>query len=236
MKILLQKGAKESFCNLRYVEVSDCNKLLTIFQFNTLEGLSMPKLLTVTISNCASVEEIFDLQKVNFEESHSRAVMYHQLQQLNINRLPKLKHIWNKDAQTELSFENLQEVDVFNCLRLKDLFPASIARSLLQLVQLDVEHCNEVEEIVAKEGEAKEAARFVFPKVTSIRLYRLPQLRTFYRGAHSSKWEVLKELEVDGCDKIELLASQLSCFQENNIEESSIDISVQPPFFLVEKV
>ncbi|KAK3200418.1 hypothetical protein Dsin_023833 [Dipteronia sinensis] len=300
LKILWQKGAKESFCNLKSMKVSDCNKLLTICQFNTLEGLSMPKLLTVTISkcasveeifdlqkvnfeeshsrpvmnplqklyllvlpklkhiwkkdpqaklsfeelpmpkslivsDCASVEEIFDLQKVNFEESHSRAVINHQLQQLNINWLPKLKHIWNKDPQAELSFENLQKVDVSNCESLKNLFPASIARNLSQLVELNVDSCGKLEDIVAKEREAKEAARFVFPKVTSITLDTLPELRTFYRGVHSSKWEVLKELKVVGCDKIKLLASQLSCFQENNIEESYIDISVQPSFFLVEK-
>ncbi|TXG65706.1 hypothetical protein EZV62_006981 [Acer yangbiense] len=299
LKILWQKEAKESLCNLKSVKVSDCKELLTIFQFNTLEGLSMPKSLTVTISNCASVKVIFDLQKVNFEESHSRAVTYrlqklyinglpklkhiwkkdpqeelsfeelpmpksltvsncasvkeifdlqkvnfeeshsrpvtYQLQKLYISGLPKLKHIWKKDPQEELSFENLQRVYVSDCQSLKDLFPASIGRSLLQLVELNVINCGKLEEIVAKEGEAKEAARFVFPKVTSIRLEGLPELRTFYRGVHSSKWEVLKELKVVGCDKIELLASQLSCFQENNIGESYIDISVQPPFFLVEK-
>ncbi|KAK2640649.1 hypothetical protein Ddye_028444 [Dipteronia dyeriana] len=150
----------------------------------------MPKSLTVTISNCASVEEIFYLQKVNFEESHSRSVPC-RLQELIINGLPKLKHIWKKDPQAELSFENLQKVDVSNCESLKDLFPASIARSLSQLVELNVDSCGKLEEIVAKEGEAKEAARFVFQKDTSIRLIGLPQLRTFYRGVHSSKWKVL---------------------------------------------
>ncbi|TXG65713.1 hypothetical protein EZV62_006988 [Acer yangbiense] len=232
LKILWQKGVMESFCNLKSVKVSRCNELLTIFQFNTLEGLSMPKSLSVY--DCASVEEIFDLQKVNFEESHSRAIMY-PLQKLTIHGLPNLKHIWNRDPQAGLSFENLQEVSVSDCRSLKDIFPASIARSLSQLVELNVYECGKLEEIVAKEGEAKEAARFVFQKVTSIALSNLPELRTFYRGVHSSKWEVLKELKVVNCDKIELLASQLSCFQENNIEKSYIDISMQPPFFSVEK-
>ncbi|TXG65720.1 hypothetical protein EZV62_006995 [Acer yangbiense] len=159
----------------------------------SFEELPMPKLLTVI--DCDSIEEVFDLQNVNFEDSHSGAITQ-QLQELHIYELPKLKHIWNKDPQAELSFENLQEVYVANCQSLKDIFPASIARSLLQLVHLNVYECGKLEEIVAKEGEAKEAARFVFPKVTSIRLNRLSQLRTFYRGVHSSKWEVLKELTV----------------------------------------
>ncbi|KAK2640678.1 hypothetical protein Ddye_028473 [Dipteronia dyeriana] len=190
----------------------------------------MPKSLSVY--EFASVEQIFDFQKVNFEESHSRAVAY-QLQQLHIKGLPKLKHIWNKDAQTELSFESLQEVDVFNCLRRKDLFPASVARSLLQLVQLNVDRCGKLEEIVAKEGEAKAAVRFSFSKVTSVGFNELPQLRTFYPGVHSSKWLALKELEIVDSDKIELLASELFSFQENN--ESHIDTLAQQPLFLVDK-
>ncbi|KAK3200438.1 hypothetical protein Dsin_023853 [Dipteronia sinensis] len=205
LKIVWHKRAKESFCNLKSIEVI----------------------------NCALVEEIFYFEKVNFEESHSRAVTS-QLQQLRIKGLPKLKHIWHKDAQAELSFENLQKVEVSNCQSLKDLFPASIARSLLQLIQLKVERCGKLEEIVAKEGESKAAVRFVFPEVTSIGLYNLPQLRAFYPGVHSSKWLVLKELEIVGCDKIELLASELLSVQENN-EESHLDIPAQQPLFLVEK-
>ncbi|KAK2640686.1 hypothetical protein Ddye_028481 [Dipteronia dyeriana] len=56
--------------------------------------------------------------------------------------------------------------EVSDCRSLKYLFPASIAKSLSQLVKLEVENC-EVEEIV-------------FPKATSITLNELTQLRTLY--------------------------------------------------------
>ncbi|TXG65740.1 hypothetical protein EZV62_007015 [Acer yangbiense] len=184
---------------------------IKISQSNNLKMFSMPRLLTVGVSGCALLEEnfdlqkIFDLQNVNFEESHSGAITQ-QLQELYISRLPKLKHIWNKDPQAVLFFKSLQKVEVYNCQNLKDVFPASIGRSLLQLVKLNVYDCGKLEEIVAKEGEAKAAVRFVFPE----------------------------ELEVVGCDKIELLASELFSFQENN-EESHLEIPAQQPLFLVEK-
>ncbi|KAK3200436.1 hypothetical protein Dsin_023851 [Dipteronia sinensis] len=217
---------KVTFPSLEEIKISESNNL-------TIAQESFCNLKSMEFINCASVEEIFDLQKVNFEESYPRAVTHHQLQKLYIKGLPKLKQIWNKDPQAELSFKSLQQVEVSDCQSLKDIFPASIARNLSQLVKLDLENCGLVEEIVAMEGEAKASARFVFPKVTSIRLNKLPQLRTFYPGVHSSKWLFLKELEVISCDKIELLASQLLSFQENN-EESHLDKSAQP-LFLVEK-
>ncbi|KAK2640660.1 hypothetical protein Ddye_028455 [Dipteronia dyeriana] len=194
----------------------------------------LPMLESLTVDECNSLEEIFDLQKENFEESYSTAVTS-QLQQLCISRLPKLKHLWNiKDPQAELSFNSLEQVNVSDCQILKDIFPASIARSLSQLEKLDVQNCEQVEEIVAMEVEAKAAATiFDFPRVTSIRLYNLPRLRTFYPGVHSSKWSGLKELEVVHCDKIEL-ASELFSFQENN-QESHLDTPTQQPLFWVEK-
>ncbi|TXG65739.1 hypothetical protein EZV62_007014 [Acer yangbiense] len=328
LKMVWHKRAKESFFNLKSMEVSNCNSLLTIFQFSmprlltvgvsgcalveenfdlqkvnfeklnirglpklkhiwkkdpqaklSFEELPMPKSLTV--SNCDSIEVIFDLQKVNFEESHSRAVT-NQLKMLYISWLPKLKHIWKKDPQAKLSFEELPKLEsltVSYCDSIEEIFDlqnvnfeeshsGAITQQLQELcidelpklkhiwnkdpqAQLffksqrklevyncqnlkDVENCGQVEEIVAKEGEAKAAVRFVFPEVTSIKLNNLPQLRTFYPGVHSSKWLVLKELKVVGCDKIELLASELFSSQENN-EESHLEIPAQQPLFLVEK-
>ncbi|KAK1548743.1 hypothetical protein Q3G72_010219 [Acer saccharum] len=100
------KKAKESFCNLKSMQVRDCYSLLTIFQF------SMPRLLTVGVNGCALVEENFDLQKVNFEE-------------LDISRLPKLKHIWNKDPQAKLSFKELpmpKRLSVGDCDSIEEIF------------------------------------------------------------------------------------------------------------------
>ncbi|TXG65745.1 hypothetical protein EZV62_007020 [Acer yangbiense] len=248
LKMVWHKRAKESFFNLKSMQVSDCNSLLTILQF------SIPRLLTVGVSGCALVEENFDLQKVNFEE-------------LYIRGLPKLKHIWNKDPHVKLSFEELpmpKRLSAGYCDLIEEIFDlqnvnfeeshsGAITQQLQELIIsslpklkhiwnkdpqtelfFNVLYCGQMEEIIAKEGEAKAVVIFVFPEVTSIKLNKLPQLRTFYPGVHSSKWLALKELEVVGCDKMELLASELFSFQENN-EESQLEIPAQQPLFLVEK-
>ncbi|TXG48780.1 hypothetical protein EZV62_024655 [Acer yangbiense] len=197
---------KDSFRNLKSMEVTWCNKLLTIFQSNMLERIM--RLESLIVSDCYLIEEIFDLRGVEFEEeSHPETETQTQLRELDIISLPKLKHIWNKDPQ-KMFYKKLSSVKVCNCKSLKYLFPFSIAQSLSELEQLHVYNCG-VEEIVADEGEAKEAVTFVFPRITSLMLNYLPRLETFYRGVHTLQWRNLKKLSMHHCDKAELFASEL---------------------------
>ncbi|KAK3200789.1 hypothetical protein Dsin_024204 [Dipteronia sinensis] len=206
LKIICQEEqlAKDFICNLKSMIVRRCNRLLTIFKFNTLEVFSRLELLFVL--DCNSLEEIFDIPEVNFEKSHPAAVI--QLRELEMFFLPKLKHIWNKDPKGKLSFQNLERVEVSYCKSLKYLFPSSIARSLPQLEKLDIRNC-ELEAIVTNENVAEATSRLVFPRVTFLKLEGLHQLTTFCRGVHTSKWPALKALQMSHCDKIDILASEL---------------------------
>ncbi|KAK2640651.1 hypothetical protein Ddye_028446 [Dipteronia dyeriana] len=143
----------DSFCNLKSLEVTRCNKLLTIFQSNKLERIT--KLESLTVCDCDLVEKIFDLQGMDFEESHSEVES--RLRKLVIKGLPKLKHIWNKDPQKMFSFQKLNNVEVHHCMSLKYLFPVSITESLLELEQLDVYYCGVEEFVVDDQGEANVA-------------------------------------------------------------------------------
>ena len=217
---------KDSFCNLKSLEVTNCNKLLTIFQSNMLERIL--RLESLIICDCELVEQIFDLQGVYFEESNPAKETL--LRELNIVDLPKLKHIWNKDPHKMFSFQKLNSVKIHHCMSLKYLFPVSIAESLCELEQLCVDNCG-VEEIVGDDQrETKVAVTFVFPQLTSLELKYLPQLKTFYRGVHTSQWQNLKWLTMCDCDKVELFASELFNFQENN--KGQHGSSVQPLFIV----
>ena len=95
---------------------------------------------------------------LNFEERHSKA----RLKELYIHGLPKVTHVWRKEPQVMLSFPKLQIVRVSGCKNLENLFPASIARNLFKLEELEMVNCG-VEEIVLKEERAKGTVKFVFP-------------------------------------------------------------------------
>ena len=90
-----------------------------------------------------------------------------QLREFFVDHMSNLKHIWNEDPKGMLSYRKLQKVTVFLCPNLENLFPASVARSLLNLVSLDVSECGLLKEIIAKGGVNELADRLLFPKLSS---------------------------------------------------------------------
>ncbi|TXG66102.1 hypothetical protein EZV62_007377 [Acer yangbiense] len=221
---------EDSFRSLKSVKVKECNNLLTIFKFNMLERFT--RLESFSVTSCNSLEEIFDLQEENVE-TWSHSTVSSQLRELDLCSLPKMRHIWNKDPRRKLSFQKLNKVTIGYCRSLENIFPASIARNLSQLEHLYMFGCDVMEKIVAEEegADLEAVTRFDFPRLTSLELRGLSQLRYFYPGRHTAEWPALNKLSISYCtDKIGLLASE-----ENN-EEGKLNILVQQPLFFVKKV
>ena len=63
----------EFCCKLKQLVIFRCNKLLNVFPSNILKGVQ--SLDDVQISDCDSIEEIFDLQGVNCKEIHDNATI-----------------------------------------------------------------------------------------------------------------------------------------------------------------
>jgi len=220
--------AVDSFCKLQTLNVAFCENLMNVFQSNMLARFQ--SLVELAINDCGSLEEVFELQGPNVEGTHAVTVI--QLEKLYLCRLPKMKHVWNKDPQESFSFQNLKHVSALACESLKSLFPASAARCLMRLEQLHIFDCG-VEEIVAGEGEgAKAITRFVFPQVNDIRLIGVPRLKCFYPGRHSTEWPMLKEMCVNGC-QVDIFASELL---SEALQESQLDISAKQSLSLVDEV
>ena len=222
--------AEDSFFKLQSLFVQYCENLVNIFESNMLTRFQ--NLETLEVSCCGSLQEAFELQRHDVRESHIVTAI--PLKRLMLRRLPKMKQVWTKDPQGIFSFQNLQKISVWECESLQSLFPASVARCLMQLENLRIADCG-VEEIVSREDGAEAIERFVFPKVTLLLLGKLPKLKWFRRGVHTSKWPLLKELEVSGCDQIEIFTSKLLNFQET-VEQSQLETSIQQPLFLIEEV
>ena len=221
--------AEDSFFKLQSLSVQYCENLVNIFESNMLTRFQ--SLERLVVGYCGSLQEVFELQRHDVRESHVTAI---PLKRLILRCLPKMKQVWNKDPQGIFSFQNLQVKSFWECESLQSLFPASVTRCLMQLEDLRIVDCG-VEEIVSREEIAEAAASFVFPKVTLLVLYKLPKLKWFCRGVHTSEWPLLKELCVRGCDQIEIFTSKILNFQET-VEQSQLETSIQQPLFLVEEV
>ncbi|KAJ6918311.1 hypothetical protein NC651_012518 [Populus alba x Populus x berolinensis] len=221
----------DSFCKLKTLHVWRGKNLLNIFPSSMLGRFHNLEYLLITA--CDSVEEIFDLQAlINVEQR--LAVTATQSGAVHLSNLPQLKHVWNRDPQGILSFHKLCTVDVKGCPGLRCLFPASIALNLPQLEELRIENCG-VEEIVAKDEGLEEGPEFLFPKVTDLHLEKLPELKRFYPGIHTSEWPRLKTLRVNDCEKIEIFPSEIKCSHEPS-REDHMDIEGQQPLLPFRKV
>ena len=90
-----------------------------------------------------------------------------------------------------------------------------------------------MEEIVAMEEEL-EMTKFVFPRITSLSLRLLPELKCFYQGKHTSKWPSLKSLTISKCDKVKIVALNELSFIDT--DELGDHVPAQQALFLNEKV
>ncbi|GKV27868.1 hypothetical protein SLEP1_g36988 [Rubroshorea leprosula] len=180
-----------SFCRLISLKVGNCEKLSTVFPCTDILGKVLKSLEVLSIYRCGSLEGIFEIAEFNVKQTH--AVIDTKFKELNIEGLPRLKHVWNKDSQGTLTFHDLESVKVSYCGSLKNLFPASIGKNLLQLQKLHLYWCG-VEEIVTMgEQEARAIVSFEFPQVTSLKLEVLPRLQCFYPRKHTTMWKMLKK-------------------------------------------
>ena len=205
---------EDSFSKLKLLEISRCDKLLNLFPSNIFKGLQSLQILE--INKCDALEEIFDLKGINGKETE------------DITATQSGNSLFYKDIQGLSIFQNLQSFKVIGCPRLKYVFPVSVAKTLMRLQDLLIDCCG-VETIVANEGEDEAMLSFPFPKLTSLKFVKLPQLKTFCFGKFTLTWPLLKELEMSDCDKVDILFHGMGL-------KDDLDDKIQQSLFLVEKV
>ena len=154
-----------------------------------------------------------------------------QLRDLRLSNLPKLKYVWSLDLQAIMTFQNLRTVEVFNCKILRSLFPVSVAKSLEQLESLTIHDCG-FEEIVALEEGVETTIKFVFPRITSLYLKSLSELKYFYPRKHTLEWPSLKRLRIKNCDKVKIIVSN----ELRERDELGQHLQIRQPLFPIEKV
>ena len=144
------------------------------------EGFQCLKILRVFA--CEDVEYV--INATSHQTSHDA---FPSLESLEFSDLCNLKEIFHSQSPERSfsnswldCFRNLRSLFLLRCSRLKNVFSLSIARGLVQLQQLAIDSCADMEEIFPKEGEDEKALDVIrFPELTSIELSILPKLIGF---------------------------------------------------------
>ncbi|KAH1240865.1 Disease resistance protein [Glycine max] len=176
----------DSFSSVTSVNIDSCNKLDKIFPSH-MEGW-FASLNSLKVYSCESVEVIFEIKDSQ--------------QVVDVRRLPKLEQVWSRDPGGILNFKKLQSIEMDDCKRLRNVFPASVAKDVPKLEYMSVSECHGIVEIVASEdGSETNTEQLVFPELTYMRLYELSSIEHFYRGRHPIECPKLKKLSVWECNK-----------------------------------
>ncbi|KAL4637752.1 hypothetical protein ACB092_03G098800 [Castanea dentata] len=219
------------FGKLETMTVSGCTNLTNIIPPNMLRTLR--NLKELKIYDCNSLEEVFEIQGTsNVEESRDIAAA--ELISLELRNLEKVKNVWSMDPQGIITFAKLGTIEIDGCSCLKSVFPTSVAKALSQLEALEIKDCAMMEEIVAKEEGAETTTLFVFLKLTTLRLYNLPELKSLYPERNISEWPSLKTLDIQKCNILKMFGSNESSMQETNGLGHYANLIEQPLFFVEE--
>ncbi|XP_045801140.1 uncharacterized protein LOC123895011 [Trifolium pratense] len=110
----------------------------------------------------------------------------------------RLKNI----VPSSVLFENLEQLQVYDCAGLEIIMKSSTASSLQKLRKLCIIGCEKIEEIIASDDE-NDASEIAFMKLEYLRLSNLPRLRSFCMGRHGFRFPLLRELFVIDCPIME---------------------------------
>ncbi|PSS09622.1 Disease resistance protein [Actinidia chinensis var. chinensis] len=183
--IHIWKGSlhRVNLCKLRVVFLVSCIKVRRTFPPSLVQKLvHLDRLL---VYGCSNLEEIFGT---------------HNEQQIEIV-------VPGKSLGTNMSLRNLTTVGVYECDKLRYIFPLSIARGLVLLQYLNIECCAMVESIVEEEkGEETESSieKIVFPDLREITLDNLHNLTCFCKGRYAVEYPYLEEMYLVNCPKMEI--------------------------------
>ncbi|BBG96450.1 NB-ARC domain-containing disease resistance protein [Prunus dulcis] len=157
------------------------------------------------------VNVVFDLER------HVSA--FSQLQKLEVEFLDELEHLWKNVQLGFQGFQNVRSLTIGGCYSLKYLCPYEIYKLLVNLQQVNIFHCENMETIVLEAAsiedniheEGKETggsgAMTLFPKLlNSFDLVYLPRLERFSPDAYSFAWSSsTRTMQLINCPKLKTL-------------------------------
>jgi hypothetical protein len=87
---------------------------------------------------------------------------------------------------------------------LEYIFTSSTLESLKQLKELTVAECKAMQVIVKEDTEHTEKSKsiIVFPRLKSLTLADLPDLKGFFLGKNEFKWKALEKVKIYGCPQM----------------------------------
>ncbi|XP_022745269.1 uncharacterized protein LOC111295800 [Durio zibethinus] len=166
-------------------------------------------------------------------------IIFQSLRLLRLYDLPELRVAW-KDPVEVVNFQNLTRLCVDSCRRLRYILSPTIARNLPQLSSLWIIECEELGQIIEKDGQTSSRGHHLqpirFPNLTEIHIYSCENLKCLFPVSVAHGLPKLQILRVVNVSKLEQVFEQ-SGDEANGSEEKGKVIQIpQLGTLLLEKL
>ncbi|KAL7615014.1 hypothetical protein Lser_V15G04815 [Lactuca serriola] len=183
--------------NSKKIYISTCPALSRVFPWFVVGQLN--KLEELYIWECKSMVEIFESKEINKDGVDSTTnVGDGSDDTCTAITLPRSANM------TLLQLPNLTILHIKKCEVLEYIFTSSTLESLKQLKELTVAECKAMQVIVKEDTEHTEKSKsiIVFPRLKSLTLVDLPDLKGFFLGTNEFRWKALEKVKIYGCPQM----------------------------------
>ena len=185
----------------KQIQIDRCPSLSRVFPSYVVGQLN--KLEDLRIWRCESMVELFEIEGVNNDGTGNVGD-----DTCTTITIPKSANM--------IQLPNLTKLYIINCEVLEYVFTSSILASLKQLKELYVTECKALQVIVKEDGSTSNS--IVFPRLKSLTLTHLPNLKGFFLGMNEFRWPLLEKVMIYGCPQMVIFTSGHSMApQLNNI-------------------
>ncbi|EOY12400.1 Cc-nbs-lrr resistance protein, putative [Theobroma cacao] len=216
----------QDFQLVNLINLSSENFLISSPSLEKLKVCNCPKLRNFTIQKEVNeqiqLEELYLSELVNSFQlrisancnqeyiavgSHEQVFQVHgRIKELHLEDLSEEQIIW-KDVAQVVTLENLTILEVIDCKRLRYIFSPTIARSLSRLVNLEIQNCDELDQIIAEDqvcsSSDDDLQPISFPNLTIISVKYCKKLKHLFPLGSARCLPKLEELKVEGNSKLE---------------------------------
>lgn len=182
-------GACWSLCQYaRQISINNCYTLPNLVPWYAAG--KMKKLEQLKIKFCKTMMEVFESEPINVEGGNATLTS------------STLKNI----AVVVPQLSNLKNVHIIGCDILSHVFTFSTLESLKQLKEVKVERCYAIQ-VIVKEENGMSSKVVAFPRIETLELDDLPNLKGFFLGPNNFRWPSLDNVMINDCPQLMMFTS-----------------------------
>ncbi|KAK5834164.1 probable disease resistance protein At4g27220 isoform X2 [Gossypium arboreum] len=210
VKDCITAGSRVLPSNVEEFGIEKCNDLSSL---NGVSGLQVATFLKkCRIEECEGLESVFS----------SSCPPLKSLESLVLRHLKNLNVLVAYPDPFLQAFSSLKVLFLVKCPKIKILFSTKLLllQHLINLVQVIVWGCDQMEEIIESEEEEKgeivsDTTEFTFPNLKELGLWHLPELKSICSANRVMLCESLQKLEIWNCPKLKRIPLKLDISFDN---------------------